>query len=237
MKHPYLYTLLLPFAFFLSCGEESKPGNSTENGHAPSNRSGTAPGSIDPGIHTEYLYADPAGGRMIIQNGYPKGGTPYTDPKGEEYAYAVFWTRIINETANDLELKMDLSGSYEVPSVPGKYFQLVIPPDSMTPDKSSLFNYGLKDLDNFLDSHLHKPSILHKTIKPNDSVGFFVVKLNLRNEGPRGGGSILRIGLILKGQDLFYKVSVYNNTAPLSIVSEREIKCGTINLMGMKLQQ
>jgi hypothetical protein len=106
----------------------------------------------------------------------------------------------------------------------------------MTLDKIPLFNYGLTGLDSFLDKNIHKPSSLKRTINPKESIGFYVVKLGLVSEGPRGAGDILRTGLSLKGQDLFYRVSVYNGTAPSSI-SEKEINCGSINLKNFLLQK
>jgi hypothetical protein len=178
------------------------------------------------------------GKRLIIQNGFPRGGSRYTDPNGEVYAYAIFWTRIINETDNPLELKIDFLDSYEVPSLPGKYYKLLVPPDTMTLDKIPLFNYGLTGLDSFLDKNIHKSSSLKRTINPKESIGFYVVKLGLVSEGPRGAGDILRTGLILKGQDLFYRVSVYNNSpASASLISEKEVHCGSINLKNLILRK
>lgn len=187
-------------------------------------------------IDTEYEYVDVSGKSVIIQNGLPRGGTRYTSPKGEVYAYAIFWTRIINETDNPLELEIDFLDSYEVPSFPGKYFKILVPPDTVTADKNDLFNYGLTDLDSFLDNNIDKPSSLKRTIDPKDSSGFYVVKLSLVSEGPRGGGDILRTGLSLKGQDLFYRVSVYNSMAPPLIISEKEIHCGKINFKKLELR-
>lgn len=51
-------------------------------------------------IDTKYVYSDPSGHNLIIENSLPRGGLKYTDPLGEVYVYAVFWTRIINETNN-----------------------------------------------------------------------------------------------------------------------------------------
>jgi hypothetical protein len=59
------------------------------------------------------------------------------------------------------------------------------------------------------------------------------------SEGLRGGGDVLRTGLILKGQDLFYKVSTYSSASagqPSTITGEKEIPCGSINLQNLKLQ-
>ena len=98
--------------------------------------------------------------------------------------------------------------------------------------------YGLTDLESFLDKSIHKPSSLKRTINPKESSGFYVVKLSLVSEGTRGGGDILRTGFILKGQDLFYRVSVYKNSpAPSSLISEKEIPCGSINLKNLVLKK
>lgn len=235
-KLAIIFVLALMTVFYTSCGQTQT------NASKDTIRSGnkdivTSPGSNDPGIHTRYVYTDSIGKRLIIQNGFPRGGIKYTDPNGEVYGYAVFWTRIINQTDSPLELKIDFLDSYEVPSLPGKYFKLVVPPDTMTIDKIPLYGYGLTGLESFLDTGIHKPSSLKRTINPKESSGFFVVKLSLVNEGARGGGDILRTGLILKGQDLFYRVSVYNSTAPPSVISEKEIPCGSINLKNLMLRK
>jgi hypothetical protein len=147
-------------------------------------------------IYTKYEYANTVGKSLIIQNSFPRGGTKYTDPKDEVYVYAVFWTRISNETDNLLELKIDfLVDSYEIPSLPGKYFKILVPSDAMTVDKESSFNYGLKDLKSFLDTDIHKSSSLKRTIKPKESSGFYVVLLSPVN----GAHGTLRTGFNLKG--------------------------------------
>lgn len=166
-------------------------------------------------FYTQYKYTYSNGANVIIQNSYPKGGTRYTDPNGEKYVYAVFWTQIINETDNPLELKIDFPlDSYEVPSLPDKYFKILVPSELMTLGKAPLFNYGLKDLNTFLDKNIHKPSSLKRTINPKESSGFYVVMLCLLD----GAHGTLRTGFRLKGQNLYYKI---NN---------KEIPCGSINL-------
>jgi len=217
MKHIHLLALLLMSVFCTSCGQ-----NQTKN-------IVNSPRSNDPNIHTQYEYADSIGKRLIIQNGYPRGGIKYTDPNGETYVYAVFWTRIINETDNPLELKFDFPvNSYEVPSLPGKYYKILVPPDTMTLDKFPLFNYGLTDVGSFLNSSIHKPSSLNRTINPKGSSGFYIVILCLV-EGAHG---TMRTGLSLKGQDLFYRIkndgSKSNTTS-----SDKEINCGSINLKNL----
>ena len=236
-KGNILCGLVMMLVFHTSCGGQNKPGVPQENSNPETKDIVTPLRSNDPKIHTKYEYTDSIGKRLIIQNGYPRGGNRYTDPGGEVYGYAVFWTRVINETNDPVELKIDFPlDSYEVPSLPGKYFKLLVPPDTMTRDKEGLFNYGLANLESFLDNSIHKPSSLKRTINPKGSSGFFVVKLSLVTEGPRGGGDILRTGLMLKGQGLFYRVSVYNSDAPPSVISEKEIDCGSINLKNLKLK-
>ena len=231
MKYIHLYTLFLMLVFHTSCGGQNKPALPKENIKSETKNIVTSSGSDERNIHTKYEYTDSIGKRLVIQNGPPRGGSRYTDPNGEVYGYAVFWTKIINETDNPLELKIDFLNSYEVPSFPGKYFKIVVPPDTMTLNKIPLFSYGLTNLDSFLSNSIHKPSSLKRTINPKESSGFFVVKLSLTTEG----GAILRTGLILKGQDLFYRVSVYKNSpAPSSLISEKEIPCGSINLKNLR---
>jgi hypothetical protein len=233
MKYIQVYALFLMLVFCTSCGGQNKPAPLKEKIKSETKDTVTSPQSKDPNFHTKYEYTDSIGKRLIILNGFPRGGSRYTDPNGEVYGYAVFWTRIINETDNPLELKIDLLDSYEVPSLPGKYFKIVVPPDTTTRDKDDLFNYGLTNLESFLDSSIHKPSSLKRTINPKESSGFYVIKLSLTIEG----GAILRTGLSLKGQDLFYRVSVYNSTAPPSVISEKEIPCGSINLKNLMLRK
>ena len=196
--------------FHTSCGGQNKPDPPKEK-----IKSETKDVSTSGWIDTKYEYTDSNGASLIIQNSFPRGGVKYTDPNGEVYVYAVFWTRIINETDNPLKLKIDFPvDSYEVPSLPGKYFKILVPRDTMTLDKEPLFNYGLTDLESFLDNSIHKSSSLKRTINPKESSGFYVVMLCLI-EGAHG---TLRTGLSLKGQNLFYRIN------------DKEIHCGSINL-------
>ena len=73
----------------------------------------------------------------------------------------------------------------------------------MTLDKFPLINYGLKDIESFLDKRIHKPSSLKRTINPKESNAFYVVILSPTTEGASG---ILRTGLSPKGQNLFYRI-------------------------------
>jgi len=83
--------------FFTSCGGQNKTDLPKEK-----IKSETKDASTSRWIYTKYEYTDSIGKSLIVQNSFPKGGTKYTDPDGEVYYYAVFFTRIINETDNPL---------------------------------------------------------------------------------------------------------------------------------------
>ncbi len=169
-------------------------------------------------FHTKYEYTDSSGARLIIQNSFPKSGINYTDPNGKKYIYAVFWTQIINETVNPLELTIDFPlDSFEIPSSSGNYMKLLLPSDTMTIDKEPLYDYGLT-IKSFLDNNRHKSSSLKRTVNPKDSSAFYVVTLS-----NRGVGGTLRTGLSIKELNLFYNI---NN---------KEIQCGSINLKNLML--
>ena len=122
--------------------------------------------------------------------------------------------------------------SYEVPSLPGKYYKILVPPNTMTLDKFPLFKYGLADLESFLDKSIHKPSSLNRTINPKESSGFYIVILSLI-EGAHG---TMRTGLSLKGQDLFYRIKIDGSKSNTKS-NDKEINCGNINLKNLVLQK
>jgi len=171
-------------------------------------------------IDTKYVYTDSDGKQIIVENSLPKGGLKYSAPDGKEYIYAVHWTRITNTLDNPLELKIGFpESSYELPSSPGRFFKLFIPSDTMISKKESLFNYGL-DLEKYLDSNLHEPARLNRTINPNNSSGFYIV--SLFNKGVDGK---LRTGLSIHERNIFYRIN------------DKEIHCGKISFMTLKLKK
>jgi hypothetical protein len=139
---------------------------------------------------------------VIIQNSFPKGNgrldatekNGYNDPGGKNFAYSIFWTRVINETAAPLELTISFpADSFEVTRSPHSYIKFFIPPDTMTMDKESLYDYGLTGLKSFLDTSFNKPTILQRTINPKEDCLFYIVRLaNLGYD-------------VLCGRDLFYR--------------------------------
>src|SRR3569833_1337091 len=204
IKYLSVCTLFLILVCHTSCGQK-QTNVPKDNIRSETKDKITSPGSNDPGIPTRYEYTDSIAKRLIIQNSFPKGDG-YTDPDGKEYFKVIFWARIINKTDNPLELKINFPvDPYGVPSLPGKYFKILIPPDTMTVDKEPLYNYGLTYLKSFLDNSIHKPSSLKRTINPKESSGFYVVILF-----DKGIGGPIRTGLSIKGQNLFYRISRYD---------------------------
>ena len=233
-KHVKLFALFLVLVLCTSCKGQKKTGLLKENMKSETNDIVTSPAPNEPNIHTRYEYIDSLGKRLIIQNSFPRAEL-YADSEGMEYAKAIFWTRIINETNNPLELTIDFSGdSYEFPLSVGSsmvnYFKIILPSDTITRDKEGLYNYGLTDLDSFLVNTIDKPSSLKRTIHPKESSGFYVVRLSIKPKSGwpnvKGDGNIqrnseygtTRAGFSLKGQNLIYTLN------------GKEINCGKINL-------
>lgn len=179
----------------------------------------------------KYEYADSIGKRLIIHNSFPRGGG-YIDPNGKKYPYAVFYTQISNETINPIELKIDFPlDSFEFPLSSGVYIKLFIPSDTMTIDKEPLYDYGLS-IKSFLETGINKSYSLKRTINPKESTAFYVVMLS--NKGVDG---VLRTGLSLKDQNLFYKISAYKSIPGLPLMDEKKITCGSINLKNLRLRK
>jgi len=176
-----------------------------------------------------YQYADPTGKEIIIQNSRPSG-IRYTGPNGKLYSKILFWTQITNKTENPLNININLpEQSFQVPTLPNKYFKIIIPPDTMSVDKEPLPDYGIANLNAYLDQNLNKPSILQRTINPNQSSAFFVAILfDVEVPGPT------RTALYLKGQDLYYKVARFAGKQGGTLVDQKEIHLGTINLKNIK---
>lgn len=158
---------------------------------------------------------------IVIQNSLPKGG-PYKGPtKGNfNYSHLVFFTRVVNETETPLELTINFSAdSIPIPHSPDTFVKLFLPPDTMTHDKQSLFDYGVTDLES-----LDKPTRFQKTLSSNENCLFYVVAIfyqtRASSENQDRGGN--RAELVLKGQDLFYRMLPQIDSLPCGqIISKR----------------
>ncbi|MFS4418745.1 hypothetical protein [Maribacter sp. 2307ULW6-5] len=160
-------------------------------------------------IHTDTTYTTSSGKGITIQNSFPKGGMiepgvkQYVDPTGKKYGFAVFWTRVINETSDPLALHINVPKDlFAIFTVPDAYARLLLPSQKVTLDKLSTFNYGLTDLQAYLDANLGKTSLLRTTIEPNQEHLFHMAALTYKV------GGTVRAGLVLKEQDLYYKLGV-----------------------------
>ena len=226
MKNNILVTVAI--AGFLSCKQGSKITPETV-GIGTSNSVKNV--QNDENIYSKYEYTDSRGGSLIIQNGLPRGGVKYTDPNGDDYNYAVFWTQLSNQTDTPLELQIDVpANSYKVPSLPGKYYKVLIPTDSVMYEIFPLFNFD--QIKSFLDKSIHQSTSLKRTIYPKESNGFYFVLLCL-TEGAHGSG---RTELSLKGHDLFYRIKI-DGSKSNSKSSDQEIHCGSINLKNLILKK
>jgi len=173
--------------------------------------------SADNRIHTEANYADSTGSRIIIQNGFPRGGGRVSDDI--DYGHAVFWSRLQNKTDSLLEITINFPADSIIifPSSNG-YIKLLVPQDTMTMDKVSVFSYGLDNIKTFIESNFHQSSQIHRTIKPNEETMFYVILLSHFASSDQ---VIRRTGLFLEGQDLLYRLSIDDSTSKI-------IPCGQI---------
>ncbi|MGK7390258.1 MAG: hypothetical protein ACNS60_07900 [Candidatus Cyclobacteriaceae bacterium M2_1C_046] len=207
---------LLTITWICSCGQrsnskigkiaiESEIEASTKN----NNKQLSQNHDIERYIYTDTTYTSSTGKEITIQNSLPKGGgiapdgTQYFDSSGKRYAFAVFWTRIINETNTPLELNIDFpADSFAIFTPPDSYLKLFLPTNTLTYDKLSTYNYGLTGIKSFLDTHFNKATNCKKTIDPNEEHIFYVATLSYQASGTP------RAALILKDQDLYYRMSI-----------------------------
>lgn len=151
------------------------------------------------------LYSKSANDGVIIQNGYNRGG-PYTGPVNTHFNVSnlVYYTRIINEKEISIELTINFTAdSFAIPNSPDTFVKLFIASDTMTLDKRTLFNYGVKDLESF-----DQPTQFKRKLNPNEDCLFNVVAIFYQKKESawsqdRGGN---RSEIVLKGQDLYFRM-------------------------------
>lgn len=209
MRKSILLLLLMTLSFY-ACGQSHKTTTDTEVNDPKTIAKKTKYKSEikthgftrDSYMHTEATYTDSTGNNIIIQNSYPRGG-PINTPDGR-YGHAVFWSRVINKTDTTVELNLNFpADSIVIEPTTNTHFKLLVPPDTMTLDKVSTYGFGLKRIESFVAENLYKPSHFQRTIKPNEDAMFYVVLLSHLTPTDKG---VLRTGLFLEGQDLFYKL-------------------------------
>lgn len=170
-------------------------------------------------IDTDW-FSETVNNGVKIQNSFPKGG-PYLGPTKHNFnhSYLVFYTRVVNETEDPLEIAVNFSAdSIAIPQSPGTFMKIFLPADTMTLEKEDLFSYGVTELES-----LEKSTQFQRTIDPKEDCLFYVVAIYFQTkEGEwsheRGRN---RAELVLNGQDLFYSLPPQIDLMP----------CGTINFV------
>jgi hypothetical protein len=177
--------------------------------------------AVGQGVSKTNWYSETTSNGITIQNSFPKGG-PYPGPvnKNFNYSYLVFFSRVVNETATPLELSLNFSAdSIAIPHSPDTFVKLFLPADTMTFAKQSLFSYGVKALESF-----DNPTRFQKTLNPGEECLFNVVAVFYQTrpteENLARGGN--RAELVLKGQDLFYRMAPQIESLPCGqIISKK----------------
>lgn len=162
-------------------------------------------------IDTRFEYTLVNGNGLIVENSLPKSKVLYVDPDGNQYAYAIFWTRITNKGNDPVRLSIEFpTAAFALPSGSDNYMHLLFPADTMSIEKASQMDYGFS-VAPFLDAHRTDAFTLDRTIDPFVTTTFYVVTLSTR-----GINGTLRTGLTVSGTKLFYRVN------------EIELPCGEI---------
>jgi hypothetical protein len=156
-------------------------------------------------VDSEVKHTDSNGNSVMMTNSLPKGGgVVYQNEK--KYGYVVFWTRMSNQSATPIELKVKFPEVTFFKS-PDSYIKIVLPKESMNIEKEQLFDYGLTNLQSILNDESNQLGILQKKIGPKEDYLFYVtVFIHIE-----GSGSA-RAKFELNDKELFYKISMGSDT-------------------------
>ena len=156
-------------------------------------------------VDSKIKYTDSKGNSVMMTNSLPKGGgVVYQNEK--KYGYVVFWTRMSNQSATPIELKVKFPEVTFFKS-PDSYIKIVLPKESMNIEKEQLFDYGLTNLQSILNDESNQLGILQKKIGPKEDYLFYVtVFIHIE-----GSGSA-RAKFELNDKELFYKISMGSDT-------------------------
>ncbi|MCA6469798.1 MAG: hypothetical protein IM571_07735 [Chitinophagaceae bacterium] len=156
-------------------------------------------------VDSEVKHTVSKGNTVMMTNSLPKGGG-VVYKNGIKYSYVVFWTRVFNQSATSIELKIKFPDVTFFKS-PDSFIQIVLPKATMNMDNVQLFDYGLKNLQSLINDQSNQLSVLQKKIKPNEDYIFYTaVFIHIEDWGPS------RAKFELKDQDLFYKISKGSDT-------------------------
>ena len=156
-------------------------------------------------VDSEVKHTDSNGNSVMMTNSLPKGGGVVYQ-NGKKYGYVVFWTRMSNQSATPIELKVKFPEVTFFKS-PDSYIKIVLPKESMNIEKEQLFDYGLTNLQSILNDESNQLGILQKKIDPKEDYLFYVtVFIHIE-----GSGSA-RAKFELNDKELFYKISMGSDT-------------------------
>lgn len=163
---------------------------------------------------------------IIIKHSLPRGNgnldasgkSGYNDPAGRNFRYVVFWASVVNKNSTPVELSMNFpADSFAISGRPKAYVKLFLPPGTMTPEKESVFDYDLTSLKSFLDANFYKPTQLKRIIKPKEEYRFYIAAVS-----HLGLGGAVRAELVLKEQNLFYKINMLDSLLPCGEIVFKE---------------
>jgi hypothetical protein len=156
-------------------------------------------------VDSEVKLMDSKDNTAMVTNSLPKGGGVVYQ-NGKKYGYVVFWTRMSNQSATPIELKLKFPDvTFFKP--PESYVKIVLPKESMNIEKEQLFDYGLTNLQSLINDESNQLSILKKKIGPKEDY-FFYVTVFIHIDG---NGSA-RAKFELNDKELFYKISMGSDT-------------------------
>ena len=157
-------------------------------------------------IDSQMYYTDVSGNAFSITHSLPKGGGTYTDTTGITYSYVVFWYCITNTAQVPLEVALQFPVTkYQIFNSKESHIRIVLPSETMTADKIELFDYGLANLKDYLDSEFNNSSTLDITIPPNKDYYFYSSVLMHQVNGSA------RAAFILEDQKLVYEIKIGEN--------------------------
>jgi hypothetical protein len=177
-------------------------------------------GPIRNWIDTEVKYSFANQKDVIFTHSLPKGGGQY-NLKGIKYNHVVFWTRINNQTSTPIKLQVTFPNITYLQS-PDAHIKILLPKDTMSHEKEQLFNYGLTGFEFLLNDNTRQVKTLIKTIDPKKVYYFYIPVFMHEING------FARASIVLKGEKLFYKISIGKDTA--------FIPCGSLVAESKKLK-
>ena len=156
-------------------------------------------------VDSEVKHKDSKGNSVMMTNSLPKGGGVVYQ-NGKKYGYVVFWTRMSNQSATTIELKVKFPEVTFFKS-PDSYIKIVLPKETMKIEKEQLFDYGLTNFQSLLNDESNQLGILQKKIGPKEDYLFYVtVFIHIEGSGPA------RAKFELNDKELFYKISIGSDT-------------------------